>query len=218
MSLLERTISSETLDDDRPLRFRPSARRRNRLALGALLGAIAIGGNVAAYTSLSDTEGVVQAVRDIPAGEVISVDDLRIVEVSVDPSVNTVAGEDLATAVGSYAKVRIVSGSLLVPQALQATPLVEPGRAVVAVVVAPAELPSGLRERVPVRVVIPPRSADGETQVVDAVTVGIPIDVESALGERSVSLEMAVDDAPTVAAADRVRLVLLEPAATGEGG
>ncbi len=196
-----------------PLRFRPSARRRNRIALGVVLGAIAIGGNIVAYTSLDDSEPVVQAVRDIPAGELIRPDHLRVVDLEVDDAVNVIPGDRVDSLVGSYAKVRIVSGSLVVGQSIQPTPLVEPGRSVVAVVVPPAELPAGLRERVPVHVVLPPRSDGDEIVVVEARTVGLPADVGDTLGARSVSLEVDVVDAPLVASADDVRLVLVEPIA-----
>lgn len=199
---------SRTTDD--PLRFRPHARRRNRIAAGVALGAIAIGGNVLAYTSIDDAEPVVQAVRDIPAGDVIRSDMLRVVDIELDDAVNAVPGERLDSLVGSYAKVRIVSGSLVVHQALQPDPLVEPGRAVVALVIPPAELPVGLRERVPIQVVIPPRTSEGSIDVVDATTVGLPADVGNTLGERSVSVEVAVEDAAVVAAAEDVRIVLIE--------
>ena len=195
-----------------PLRFRPGPRRRNRIAVGVVLGAIAVGGNLLAYTSLDDAEPVVQAVRDIPAGELIRADDLRVVELEVDDEINIIPGDRLESLVGSYAKVRIVAGSLVVDQSLQSTPLVEPGRSVVAVVVPPAELPVGLRERVAVQVVIPPRSDSEDIDVVDARTVGLPTDVGDTLGARSVSLEVDTVDAPLVAAADDVRLVLVEPA------
>ncbi|MEM1331935.1 MAG: SAF domain-containing protein [Actinomycetota bacterium] len=194
-----------------PLRFRPSRRRRNRIAAGVVLGAIAVGANVVAYTSVRDTDPVLQAVQDIPAGTQITGEMLRSVPVEVSENVNAVAGDDLDATIGSYAKVRIVSGSLLVSQAVQATPLVAEGNAVVAVVVPLGELPTGLRERVPVEVVITQRTGDGTPVVVPAETVGLPLDVGSALGERSLSLELAAVDAPTVAAADDVRIVLIEP-------
>jgi len=210
--------------DSMALRFRSTPRRRRRLAAGLALGAIAIAGNVFAYTSLGSAEPVIQAVRDIPAGEQITLDDFRAVEVEVVGDVNVVTDDQLTAFVGSYAKVRIVSGSLLVAQALQPTPLVEPGRAVVAVLVEPGELPIGLRERVQVQVVIPGRANGDSTTVYDAVTIGLPTATDSTFGVLSQSLEVAAGDAASVAAADRVRIVLVEPdvavdpAGTGEDG
>lgn len=208
---------SPTVVEPTPLRFRTTGRRRRRLAAGLALGALAIAGNVFAYTSLDSAEPVVQAVRDIPAGEQLSRDAFRTVEVDVDRDVNVVPADQLESLVGTYAKVRIVSGSLLVPQAVQSTPLVEPGRAVVAVLVEPGELPIGLRERVPVQVVVPARSPEEAAEVFEAVTVGLPTATTSALGEQSLSLEVVADDAAAIAAADRVRVVLVEPTAAGGG-
>lgn len=214
----DRYGSSPDTTEGAPLRIRTTARRRRRLAIGLALGAVAIGGNVLAYTSLDDGEPVVQAVRDIPAGEQLTRDAFRSVEVELDDDVNAVPADQLDSLLGTYAKVRIVSGSLLVAQAVQADPLVGDGRAVVAVVVPPGELPTGLRERVPVQVVVPPRTATDETAVVDAVTVGLPTDTASALGERSLSIEVDLADAPTIAAADRVRVVLVEPGGGAAAG
>ena len=92
--------------------FAPSARRRNRIAAGVALAALAIGGNILVYSTLNADEAVLQAVVDVPAGAQITSDMLRTVDVDVDSTVNVVAGDDLATVVGQYAKVRIVSGSL----------------------------------------------------------------------------------------------------------
>ena len=75
---------------------------------------------------------------------------------SMSPSsVNLVPGDQLDSLVGAYAKVRLVSGSLVTPQSVQATSLVGPGNSVVAIQVDEGALPVGLRERVPVQLVIP---------------------------------------------------------------
>ncbi len=212
-------------DAKRPRGFRPTARRRNRLAAGLALGAVAIGGNVLIYSSLNASTPVVQAVRDIPAGEQISADMLRTVDVDVDASVNVVPGDHLDLVVGQYAKVRVVSGSLVVEAALQPTPLLEPGNAVVALEVNSAELPIGLRERVPVQLVVPNETTTNIASVADGAdaneaalsidgrVVGLPTMTESGLGTQSLSVEVAASDAATVAAADDVRVVLMVPEA-----
>ncbi len=70
--------------------FQPASRRRNRIALGVLLAAIAIGGNIYVYSTLDAKEPVVQVVRDVPAGEQITADMLRTVDVDADSTVNVV--------------------------------------------------------------------------------------------------------------------------------
>ena len=193
--------------------FQPAARRRNRIAAGVALAAIAIGGNVYVYSTLDASEPVVQAVRDVPAGEQITADMLRTVDADVDPSVNVIAGDRLDSLVGSYAKVRLVAGSLVTAEALQPTPLVTPGASVVAIQVADGSLPIGLRERVPVLLVVPADRSGTDAGVISISgrVVGLPIDTSSALGLQSLSVEVAAADAATVAAADDVRVVLVEP-------
>ncbi len=197
------------------LGFRPSARRRNRIAAGAALGALAIGGNVLAYARLAgDQAEVVQAVDDILAGEQITADQLRVVDGDFDESVNAIDGGRLDLVVGQYAKVRIVSGSLLVEQSLQPDPLVSPGRSVLAIPVPAGELPIGLRERSPIELVIPPPSgSDAAPTVVPGRLVGIPTDAGDALGARSVTVEVDAGEASTVASAEEVRVVLVQPTA-----
>jgi hypothetical protein len=203
----------ETPESERMRGFRPTARRRNRLAAGLALGAVAIGGNVFVYASLNSSEPVVQVVRDVPAGDQITPDMLRTVDADVDATVNVIPGSDLNALVGQYAKVRLVSGSLVVRTALQPDPLLNPGTAVVAIEVKAAELPIGLRERVPVQLVIPgPASVDSAAATtIEGRVVGLPVASDRGLGTQSVSIEVGAADASTVAAADDVRLVLIVP-------
>ena len=198
--------------------FAPASRRRNRIAAGVALAAIAVGANILIYSSLNASEPAVQAVVDVPAGAQITSDMLRTVEVNAPSSVNLVPGDQLDSLVGTYAKVRLVSGSLVTSQSVQASPLVEPGNAVVAIQVDEGALPVGLRERVPVQLVIPAVSAIGgsgaattDPTVIDGVVVALPIATTSALGRQSLSVEVAAAAAPIVAAAEDVRVVLTEP-------
>lgn len=193
--------------------FAPASRRRNRIAAGVALAAVAVGGNVFVYANLDDSQPVVQVVQDVPAGEQITATMLRTVNVDADPTVNLVDGDQLDSLVGSYAKVRLVSGSLVTAEALQAGPLVTPGNSVVAIQVADGSLPIGLRERVQVMLVIPGEhgAADAAPTSVTGRVVGLALDTTSALGEQSLSVEVAAADAAIVAAADDVRVVLVQP-------
>ena len=199
-------------DTSRVRGFRPSARRRNRIAAGVALAAIAVGGNVLVYSSLDDAEPAVQAVTDIPAGTEITSDMLRTIDVELDETVQMIPGSQLDLLPGRYAKVRIVSGALLTSPSLQFEPLVTPGHSVVAIRVENGTLPIGLRERSRVQLIVPPGN-DGTAPVeVVGRTVGLPVDAGSALGTTSLSVEVAAADAAAIAAADDVRVVLIEPA------
>jgi hypothetical protein len=193
--------------------FAPSARRRNRIAAGVALAALAVGGNILVYSTLNSGETVLQAVVDVPAGAQITDDMLRNVDVDVDSTVNVIDSDDVASVVGQFAKVRIVAGALLTSQSIQAAPLVAPGASVVAIQVKEGSLPVGLRERVPVQLVIPPTIGEGDVQplVVAGTVVALPSTPTDAIGTQSVSVEVAAGDAATVAAADDVRVVLSEP-------
>lgn len=191
--------------------FRPAPRRRNRIAAGVALGAAAIGGNVLLYSSLDDTEPVVQVVRDVPAGVQLTQDMLRTVDADVDDSVNVVPGDQLDALVGTYARVRLGSGALVTAESLQSSPLVDPDNAVVAIRVPEGSLPVGLRERVSVRLVLPSKDGSATPIAVAGEVVALPSQPDSVLGTQSLSIEMATGDATIVAAADDVRVVLLSP-------
>lgn len=193
--------------------FRPASRRRNRIAAGVALAAAAIAGNVLVYSSLDDADPVVQVVRDVPAGEQITPDMVRSVDVEVDDSVAVVPAADIAGVVGQYAKVRLVAGSLVTSPALQTDPLVAAGSSVVAIQVADGALPVGLRERSPIEVVIPHHTDDPDARpvTVEARVVGLPSTPESAIGTQSLSIEVDDTEAARVASADDVRVVLVDP-------
>jgi hypothetical protein len=198
---------------DRTRGFRPSSRRRHRIAAGVALAAVAVGANLMVYSGLDRREPVLQVVRDVPAGEQLTVDHLREVDAAVDASVRTIPGDQLGAVIGSYSRVRMVAGSLVVAEALQPGPLVSPGAAVVAVQVSDGALPSGLRERSRLLLVLPtPRGADDAAPtVVEGRVVGLPSSPQSISGRVSLSVEVAEELATLVVANDDVRVVLLDP-------
>jgi hypothetical protein len=219
VALTEARVAAPDVANDPPPRgFRPASRRRARLAGGVALVAAAIGGNLVVYSSLDDRESVLQVVRDVPAGEQLTVDDIRPIEVGADDTLRVVHDDQLPTIVGQYAKVRLVSGSLVVAEALQSTPLVSPGSAIVAIQVPEGALPTGLRERSQVDLVVPVEgdgSGGGTPTVVRGRVVGLPSAPLTATGTVSLSVEVAAQVAAGVAASDDVRVVLLEPGIDG---
>lgn len=188
--------------------FRPGSRRRARIAGGAALAAVAIGGNVLVYANLDDRTEVLQVVTDIRAGELLTADALRIVEVDVGPTVPVVAADAIGSVVDQHARVHISSGTLLSPLLLQPTPLVSPDAAVVAVELRPTLVPSGVRERSLLELVVV--SDDSEFRTT-ARAVTRPVEVDGVSGLLSMSVEVSSDDAARVAAGDEIRVVLLEP-------
>lgn len=191
--------------------FRPTSRRRARVAAGAALAAAAVGGNVLVYSSLDDSTEVVQVVRDVRAGQLITSADLRVVEIDADPSVPVVPADQIGLVVDQYARVHLAAGTLAVEVLVQPTPLVSPGASVVAIQLRGADLPFGLRERSRVQVVASaasgvPLVAEGRVVAVSDLGAGPDDPV-------SVSIELTPTDAVTVAATDDVRVILLDPTA-----
>ncbi|MCU0261393.1 MAG: SAF domain-containing protein [Ilumatobacteraceae bacterium] len=178
--------------------------------------AVAVAGNLLVYGELDRSAPVLQVARDVPAGALVTADDLRTVDVDVDATVRTVPAADLDLVVGQHAKVRLVAGSLVVTEALQAEPLVAPGAAVVAVRVPDGALPIGLRERSPVLLVLPADTGSDAAAPLGQVAgrvVGLPSAPDSVNGLLSLSVEVEAASAPLVAAASEVAVVLLDPGA-----
>lgn len=214
---IERPVESHERAE--PRGFRPASRRRTRIAAGAVLAAVAIGGNVLLYTSIDDKTEVLQLVRDVRAGETVTSADLRIVEVELDPTVPAVRADDIALVVNRYARVFLPSGSLIFDQLVQPSPLVSEGAGVVAVEIRPTQVPAGLSTRSQVLLVIVPDN-DRELFVTTGRIVRHGGDTADGTVAAALSVEVSVEDAPAVAAANDVRVVLIEAgidAATEQG-
>ncbi|MEP7046178.1 MAG: SAF domain-containing protein [Ilumatobacteraceae bacterium] len=191
--------------------FRPSSRSRIRIAIGTLLSLTAVGVVLLVFSTADRRVPVLQVVRDLPAGTQISASDVRSIELSTDPSLAVVDSADIASVVGRYTRVRVVTGGLLAANLLQFGPLVAPGSAVVAVTVPAGELPAGLRERSRVQLVMPVAGDVSAITPIIGRVVGLPAAPDSVTGQVSVSFEVSPIDAVAAARAATVRVVLLDP-------
>lgn len=200
---VDQVSSTTSSDRPEPRGFRPASRRRSRIAAGVIMAAVAIGGNVLLYTSLDDKTEVLQLVRDVRAGEVVTTGDLRVVEVDVDPNVPVVEADEIGLVANRYARVFLPAGSLVDVELVQVEPLVSEGAGVVAVQISPSQVPAGVTTRAQVLLVIP----DGDELFTTTARVVRNVGVDGT----SMSVEVAIDDAPRVAAAGDVRVVLVEP-------
>lgn len=198
-----------TTPSSEPHGFRPTSRRRARIAAGATLAAVAIGGNVLVYSSLDDSTEVLQVVDNIRAGEQITADDLRTVEVDLDETVPTMSSGEIGLAVGRYARTYIASGTLIAPQLVQSAPLVGSGAAVVSIELSPTAVPYGLRERSQVQLIIDQEGA--APLVTTGRVVARPSEETTSSGRTSLSVEVAAADAPRIVTTDDVGVILVEP-------
>ena len=192
-------------------RFRPSSRRRSRVAVGAALAAVAVGGNVLLYTSLDAKTEVVQIVRNVRAGDPVTLADVRVVAVDLDPSIPVVNASDIGLIVNQFASVFIPSGSMVTAVQVQPTPLVAAGKGVVSVEIRPTRVPSGLRERSQILVVIVPNNDDEPLFETTGRVVARGSEIDGVSGVMPLSVEVSEQDVAAVAAGNDVRIVLLDP-------
>lgn len=120
--------------------------RQRRPALAALALLLIVGGALAAgllAVRMDSREPVLGAARDIPAGTLITADDLREVQVASE-EVSTISLDLLDQVVGTYAKVPIPAKSLVTKTMLTTASPVSDNRAEVAIPLNPALTPAGL--------------------------------------------------------------------------
>ena len=121
----------------------PRLRRRPLLVVVAValvaMGAMA---GVWLWSAASTSVEVVVVRADVQRGAIIAATALGRVRVTVDPSVRTVPGDEMASMVGRSAAVDLSAGTLLTPD--QVTDLVQPstGMSMVGIPVAPGLMPS----------------------------------------------------------------------------
>jgi hypothetical protein len=192
--------------------FRPRSRSRLRLFSGVALAVAAVVINLAVYRRLDERVPVLQITRDVPAGAQLNESDLRQVQASTSGDINVIRGSELTSIIGATARVRLIAGSLLVTQQLQSRPLVATGSSVLALTFPAGELPAGLRERSNVvLVLIAGQGSTATSATVPARVSTLPAAVGGQGDRLGLSFEMAAASAPAVAAAERVRVVLVDP-------
>jgi hypothetical protein len=182
-----------------------------------VLGAIGFGalasGSTPAGTALA-------ASHDVASGQVLSASDLVTVHVSADSSVQLVPASQESWIVGKRAAVALPAGALLSPQSVRSGPALQPGQAIVSVVLAPGTAPvPDLRAGDQVAVVATATAgdtggrggvlADAHVVRVDGLKSG-----PTTSGSLTVSLQVPSSAAASIAAAaagDHVRLALVAP-------
>jgi hypothetical protein len=185
-------------------------------ALLMVLGAIGFG----ALASGSTHAGTVLAAsHDLAAGQVLTASDVVSVHVSADAGAQLVAASQQSTIVGKRAAVALPAGALLSPRSVRTGPALEPGQAIVSVVLAPGTAPvPDLRAGDSVAVVATSANGTAGSGGVLANAQVVRIDAlksgPTTSGSLAVSLQVPSSAAAAVAeaaAGDHVRLVLIAP-------
>jgi hypothetical protein len=186
-----------------PLSRLRSSVRRSRIPyplVGVLLVLACAGGFALVSLRMDDRRAVLALAHSVSAGHVLTMQDLRQVNVSADPSVRVVTPQQSASVVGKTLSSSLAAGSLLTPDAVGvAAPAF--GRSVVALAVKPGQWPPELAPGSHVAVV--PASRQGSSMADSpvswpAVVTGVtnPANDQTAV----VSLEVADAAARQIAA------------------
>jgi hypothetical protein len=122
----------------------PRKRARPFLAIGALLVLAGAGAFAVAYSHLGGRTSVIELKSAVTAGEVISVSDLRSVQVAADSSVPLIPVADAAQVIGHRAGVSLPAGTLLSAADLGGGSVPAAGQTLVALEVKPGSYPSQL--------------------------------------------------------------------------
>ncbi|OHV23991.1 hypothetical protein BBK14_23715 [Parafrankia soli] len=203
---------------------------RGGAARRALVGVLLVALSVAAFVVVGgEREGrreLLVVARDVPAGRVLTVQDLRPVSVGAGAGVDVVAAGAVDAVVGRVAVVPLVAGSLLPPGAVGDASRVPPaGQAMVGAALKAGQYPPELARGDGVSVILTAASPSGVDPAVSAPSTGSSARSVSGLvvavqgdevdpagaGGVVVSLQVAEGDAETVAeaaAAGRVALVV----------
>ncbi|EWC64530.1 putative membrane protein [Actinokineospora spheciospongiae] len=125
-------------------RLRATGRRRSvpYLLLGVLLVLACVGGFVLISLHSDDREPVLALARGVPVGHVLAAQDLRQVNVAVDPGVAVVGADQAAVVIGRPMATSLSAGALLTPDAVGAAAAPAGGQAIAALALKPGQVPT----------------------------------------------------------------------------
>ncbi|MFW6600399.1 SAF domain-containing protein [Propionibacteriaceae bacterium Y2011] len=200
-----------------------AARNRRRpmlILLAVLLLAVSALAGAWAFTQLDTTHGVVGVTRTVSAGEVIGRDDLTVVQISEQSTLDTVPAADLESIIGRRAVTDLPAGTTLPPGSVADVLVPAKGNAVVGVLTTPGTAPvAGMAPgaRVWLVPVAAAGAAEGEpgTSTTPATGVEGRVIAVTPLADGSgsrVDVEVAASAAielQQLAAADRLGIVLI---------
>ncbi|MFI6576148.1 SAF domain-containing protein [Nocardiopsis sp. NPDC050513] len=199
-----------------PVRLLGKGPRRWRwLVLGLAMATTGALAGVTAIDRLDQRQGVLVADRDLPAGHVVTTDDLRIAQITVGEGVSVIGERSLEEALGRALTVPVADGAILPSTALGPDSAYPPAQeAVVGAALMPGRFPASIQPGSAVSVVVIPEDT-GQVAEQETSAEAFPArvqSVEDAASDGSVIVELAVSalDAAQIssaAATDRVTVV-----------
>lgn len=159
---------SPWIGDDRKQhasRLRATNRRRSvpYLLLGVLLVLACVGGFVLVSLNSGDRRAVLALARDVSVGHVLTMQDLRQVNVAVDSGVAVVGAEQAGTVVGKPMATSLSVGALMTPDSVGGAAVPASGRAIAAFALKPGQFPPEATAGARVSVVFAPGQAGAAT-------------------------------------------------------
>jgi Flp pilus assembly protein CpaB len=192
-----------------------------RVVIGLALLLAGVLGTVAVVQRAGQRVPVLVVAREVPAGQVVGDQDVRVAELALAPGVATLGAGDRGRVVGRVASVPLAAGQVLTPAAIvDAGPALGPGR----VAVAPEHAAAGLLragDRVAVVASGTPDQPDVRAGVVlssvPVLSVLVPPADVGGEGRLLVSVAVTLEEAPLLARAAQatIDLVLLPRAGDG---
>ena len=206
---------------------RSTARLRRidlRVVLGLALLLAGVLGTVGVIQRAGQRVPVLVVAREVPAGQVVGDQDVRVAELGLAPGVATLGVGDRGRVVGQVARVPLAAGQVLTPTMIDGGPVLEPGRVAMSVAVTPEHAAAGLVQagaRVAVVASGTPEQPDVRSGVVlssvPVLSVQVPPPDAGGEGRLLVSLAVTLEEAPRLARAAQgtIDLVLLPRAEDG---
>lgn len=193
----------------------PFKNRRRPLLVAAMVALVCVGGLVSAYAwqSTSDLESVVAVRESVARGEVIELEDLVTVQVSLDPALDPLPASDLNVLIGQRAAVDLSAGSLVTAESTTEVVVPAEGQSIVGVSLTSAMMPSEpIYAGDTVRIVSTPGEAGEVREGVDPVAVEATVTgvrYVDETGETVVDVAVPVDQAADLASRAATRKVAL---------
>ena len=162
------------------LRGLPRRRRPGMIALAAALVGVGILGSAELYHRADHQVPVLLVIAQVPAGSVITANDIGTATVAAGPGVQDIPARQLSQVIGLIAATTLQKGTLLAPAELTGKLAPAPGQDLVPVALKPSALPaSGLAPGDQVLAIATPASGGSGSGAAAVLTQPVPAVVEA---------------------------------------